>query len=33
MRTVTYGETEHYTLTRDFLANPQRYLRHLMGDL
>jgi predicted ATPase len=33
MRTVTYEETEHYTLTRDFLANPQRYLRHLLGDL
>jgi len=28
---VKYEETEHYRITRDFLANPQRMLRHLMA--
>ncbi|MFP5355703.1 MAG: AAA family ATPase, partial [Gemmatimonadota bacterium] len=26
---VAYGELEHVALTRDFLANPERFLRHL----
>lgn len=26
---LRYEEVEHVTLTRDFLANPQRFLRHL----
>ncbi|MFN8572891.1 MAG: AAA family ATPase [Gemmatimonadaceae bacterium] len=26
---VTYAELEHVNLTRDFLANPERFLRHL----
>jgi predicted ATPase len=29
VRPVTYNDLEHVTLTRDFLANPQRFLRHL----
>lgn len=28
---VQYEETEHYTLTRNFLLNRERYLRHLLG--
>ncbi len=27
-----YEETEHYSLTRDFLLAPERYLRRLLGD-
>jgi predicted ATPase len=27
-----YEETEHYSLTRDFLVNRERYLRRLLGD-
>jgi predicted ATPase len=26
---VAYDEIEHVTLTRDFLNNPHRFLRHL----
>jgi len=26
---VNYADTEHLTLTRDFLNNPERYLKHL----
>lgn len=26
---IAYEETEHYTLTRNFLNNPEMYLRHL----
>lgn len=29
IRPVSYDEVEHVTLTRDFLANPSRFLRHL----
>jgi len=29
LRAVPYGEVEHVNLTRDFLANPERFLRHL----
>lgn len=29
IRTVPYAELEHVTLTRDFLNNPDAYLRHL----
>jgi predicted ATPase len=29
VRAVEYGTLEHVTLTRDFLAAPERYLRHL----
>jgi predicted ATPase len=28
---VPYGELDHVTLTRDFLADPARFLRHLLG--
>ncbi len=27
---ITYGETEHYSLTKGFLNNPQRYLELLL---
>jgi predicted ATPase len=27
---VTYKETEHYRITRDFLANPETFLHHLL---
>jgi predicted ATPase len=29
---VEYEQTEQYSLTRDFLLNRERYLRHLLGD-
>lgn len=29
LRTVPYDETEHFTLTRDFLNAPERFHRHL----
>jgi len=28
---VAYEQTEHYSLTRDFLVNRERYLRRLFG--
>jgi predicted ATPase len=28
---IPYKDTEHFRVTRDFLANPQRMLRHLMA--
>jgi len=28
---IPYKDTEHFRITRDFLANPQRMLRHLMA--
>ena len=28
---TSYEDTEHYSLTKSFLANPQAYLRHLLG--
>lgn len=31
IRPVAYEETEHYRVTRDFLANPARMLKILMG--
>jgi predicted ATPase len=33
IREVTYRETEHYLLTRDFLNSPERYFKHLFGTL
>lgn len=30
IRRVPYEETEHYRLTRDFLAAPERFYRHLL---
>ena len=30
---VAYHDTEHYRVTRDFLASPDRYFKHLFGDL
>lgn len=30
IRTVPYTETEHYLITRDFLVQPQRYLKTLL---
>jgi predicted ATPase len=32
IREVAYDETTHYQLTRDFLASPERYFRHLFAD-
>jgi predicted ATPase len=29
---VDYRETEHYCVTRDFLMDPERYLRHVLGE-
>jgi predicted ATPase len=29
---IAFEETEHYTITRDFLANPERYFAHLFRD-
>jgi predicted ATPase len=29
---TAYEDTEHFQVTRDFLANPQRMLRVLMGE-
>jgi predicted ATPase len=29
LRAVSYRDTEHYQLTRDFLNAPERYHRHL----
>lgn len=29
VRAIPYGELEHVLLTRDFLADPERFLRHL----
>jgi predicted ATPase len=29
---IAYRETEHYALTRDFLNDPDRYLRRLLAD-
>lgn len=31
-RETTYEETDHYRITRDFLNDPGRYLRHLLGE-
>ncbi|MCJ7933847.1 MAG: AAA family ATPase [Chryseobacterium sp.] len=30
---IHYKETEHYQLTRDFLASPESYFRHLFEDI
>jgi predicted ATPase len=32
MRQVSYRETEHYQLTRNFLENPERMLGYLFGE-
>ncbi|VXB27825.1 AAA family ATPase [Massilia sp. 9I] len=32
IREIAYEDTEHYRVTRDFLANPARMLRVLMGE-
>ena len=29
---MDYRETEHYRITKNFLDNPEQYLRHLFGD-
>ena len=29
---TSYKETEHYSLTRDFLNAPERYFKHLFND-
>jgi predicted ATPase len=31
IREITYRETEHYLVTRDFLNAPERYFKHLLG--
>jgi predicted ATPase len=28
---IAYHDTEHYQVTRDFLASPERYFKHLFG--
>jgi predicted ATPase len=30
LKTIKYQDTEHYNLTRNFLNNPEMYLRHLI---
>jgi predicted ATPase len=32
IREVAYDETPHFQVTRDFLASPERYFRHLFDD-
>lgn len=32
LREIPYRETEHYRITRGFLENPERYLRHLFSE-
>jgi len=32
MRRVTYQETDHFQITRDFLNAPERYYRHLLEE-
>jgi len=32
IRRTSYGETEHYTLTKQFLNNPQKMLKYLLED-
>lgn len=32
VREMDYTETENYQLTQAFLANPERFLRHLFDD-
>jgi predicted ATPase len=32
MAKTKYEQTEHYSLTRDFLMNRERYLRRLLGE-
>jgi predicted ATPase len=29
---ISYRESEHFLVTRDFLNAPERYLKHLFGD-
>jgi len=31
VKQVAYQDTEHYRITRDFLINPQRMLKHLLA--
>jgi len=31
VRTVRYTDTEHYRITKDFLASPERYFKHLFS--
>ncbi len=33
IESIAWEDTEHVRLTRDFLAEPERYLKHLRGDL
>ena len=32
IRQVTYQETDHFRITRDFLNAPERYYRHLLDE-
>ena len=32
IREIAFRETEHYTITRDYLNAPERYLKHLFED-
>jgi hypothetical protein len=29
---VSYQDTDHYRLTKDFLDDPERFYRHLLSD-
>ena len=33
IRSITYTETDHYQITKNFLDNPEQYLKHLFEDL
>ena len=30
IKTIRYQETEHFTLTRDFINRPEQFLNHLV---
>jgi predicted ATPase len=32
LQRIAYEDTEHYLITRDFLANPEQFLKHLFAD-
>jgi predicted ATPase len=32
IRQVTYQETDHFRITRDFLNAPERYYKHLLEE-
>jgi hypothetical protein len=32
LKTINYKDTKHYEITKDFLNNPEQYLKHLFED-